>query len=162
MKKLCVFLLVALTLCLSACSSSEEPAPEWYVYFPVNSYLDGPALSGQPLAVTDTAPTVEELIHALLEGPTDPNLYSPIPDNVTLRSWSLKDGLLYLNLSEQYGGLSGIQLTLADYSFVYTLCQLEEVDGVTLTVANDPMSFRHHQILTVDDTLLTDHPEQKD
>jgi len=161
MKKSLLLLISLLLFCLSACSSSE-PAPEWYVYFPVKSYLDGPALSGQPLAVTDTEPTVEELIGQLLDGPTDPNLYSPIPSNVTLRSWSLKDGLLYLNLSEQYGGLSGIQLTLADYSFVYTLCQLENVEGVTLTVANDPMSFRHHQILTVDDALLTDTPAEKD
>ena len=161
MKKLLLLLIPVFLACLSACAS-PEPASEWYVYFPVKSYLDGAALSGQPLAVTDSEPTIEELIDRLLEGPTDPNLYSPIPANVSLRSWSLKDGLLYLNLSEQYGGLSGIQLTLADYSFVYTLCQLEDVEGVLLTVANDPMSFRHHQVLTVDDALVADTPAEKD
>lgn len=161
MKKLLFLLAVIFLLCSSACSS-PEPTQEWFAYFPVKSYLDGPALSGQPLVITDADPTVEELIDLLLEGPTDPNLYSPIPPNVSLRSWSLKDGLLYLNLSEQYGGLSGIQLTLADYSFVYTLCQLEDVEGVTIAVANDPMSFRHHQVLTVDDVILIDTPAEKD
>ena len=161
MKKLLLLLLGGLLAGLCACASPAS-AEEWYVYFPVNSYLDGFALSGQPLAVKKDTPTVEELVEALLEGPSDPNLYSPIPSGVKLRSWSLKDGLLYLNLSEQYSGLSGIQLTLADYSFVLTLCQLDGVSGVTVAVANDPMSFRHHQVLAPEDILLTDLTAEKD
>lgn len=161
MKKLFLLLMGGALACLCSCAS-PAPAKDWYVYFPVNSYLDGPALSGQPLAVKEASPSVEELVSALLEGPTDPNLYSPIPYGVKLRSWSLKDGLLYLNLSEQYGGLSGIQLTLADYSFAFTLCQLEDVEGVTVAVSNDPMSFRHHQVLTPEDILLTDLIPEKD
>ena len=43
---------------------------------------------------------------------------------------------------------------LADYTIVLTLCQLSGIEGVTISVANDPMPFRYRQTMTPDDILL--------
>ena len=53
---------------------------------------------------------------------------------MSLRSWTLNNGLLTVDFSSTYGTLSGIDLTLADYSVVLTLTQLEEVETVMITV----------------------------
>lgn len=151
------FLSLCLLLALTACSAQPVQG-DYQLYFPSASYVDGPALGCEPISLGDGALPVEALVSALLSGPQDTDLYSPFPRGVALRSWYVKDGLLHINLSEQYGGLSGISLTLADYSIALTLCQLPGVSGVSITVENDPIPFRYRQILSTDDVLLTDLP----
>ena len=151
MKKL-LCLLCALLLLLSACSAPVDEG-NWKLYFPSLSYLDGAALEWESHNF-EQEPTPDDLFSLLLSGPTDSGLFSPFPEGVFLRSWSVENGILQLNLSEQYGGLSGIRLTLADYSIVLTLCQLSGIEGVTISVANDPMPFRYRQTMTPDDILL--------
>ena len=156
MKKRFLALLCVLLLLLSACAAPEGE-DGWKLYFPAASYLDGPALVPQPLGLEET-PGPEELIRCLLAGPEGDKLYNPFPRGVSLRSWYLENDILHINLSEQYGGLSGMALTLADYSIALTLCQLPGVEGVSITVENDPMPFRYRQILSPDDVLFSDLP----
>ena len=77
---------------------------------------------------------MEELFAALMAGPTQNGLVSPFPQGVTLLSWELSDGLLTLNLSEQYGGLADVSLALADYCLVLTMSQIAGVDSVQIRV----------------------------
>ena len=98
---------------------------------------------------------VEELMEALLRGPVSGELRSPIPAGVTLRSWTLEEGVLTLDLSESYGDLSGVELTLADYCITLTMCQLQEVEGVRITAAGYALSYRSHQTLTPEEAVLT-------
>lgn len=155
MKKRFWTLLLALLL-LTSCTGPEQEG-DWKLYFPTVSYTNGPALVSQSLDLEQT-PGPEELIRLLLTGPEGDELYSPFPRGVSLRSWYLEEGVLHINLSEQYGGLSGMALTLADYSIALTLCQLPGVEGVSITVENDPMPFRYRQTLSPEDILLSDLP----
>ena len=150
--------LLALLLLLPGCSSAGKKEHDHLLYFPYASYLETFALGTQPATPKEGLPIEEALIAALLAGPSDENLVSPFPKNVTLRSWYVRDGILHLNLSEQYGGLSGIALTLADCSITLTLCQLEQITGVSITVEKDPIPFRYRQILTPQDILFTTSP----
>lgn len=154
MKKKLIFLLAALVL-LGGCQAPRERG-DFHLYFQSAAYVAGPALTPQEFSPDPDLPAAEALIAALLAGPSDATLLSPFPAGVSLRSWSLTDGLLAINLSEEYGGLSGMALTMADYSIVLTLCQLPGVEGVSITVENDPMPFRYRQVLTAADVLLTD------
>ena len=158
MKNYLLALVAALLLSLAACSSSAPPVGEYLLYFPKTSYLEPAALGTQSVDLPEGLPAEEALINALLAGPTSEGLTSPFPRNVTLRSWYLRDRVLHINLSEQYGGLSGISLTLADCSIALTLCQLEHIDGVSITVENDPIPFRYRQVLTPQDILLATAP----
>lgn len=156
MKKRLFALVCALVLLLASCAAPESE-DGWKLYFPVASYLDGPALASQPLGMEEI-PGTEDLIRRLLAGPDDDALYNPFPRGVSLRFWYQENRILHINLSEQYGGLSGMALTLADYSIALTLCQLPGIDGVSITVENDPMPFRYRQTLSPDDVLLSDLP----
>ena len=98
----------------------------------------------------DTEP-VEGLLNLLLSPPQSENLTIAITSGVTLRKWTLYNGLLTVDFSSGYGVLSGIDLTLADYSVVLTLTQLEGVEAVMITAEGEMLSFRDHQRLTAEE-----------
>ena len=113
---------LALALSLSGCGGSGDSSGV-LLYFcadPARGTPHGPAIRSQPYQGPGGA-GVEEMVDALLSGPTQGGLTSPFPEGLTLQGWSLEDGLLTLSLSEQYGGLADVSLTLADYCLVLTL-----------------------------------------
>lgn len=55
-----------------------------------------------------------------------------------------------VDLSEAYSGLAGVELSLADGCIVLTLCQLEGVEEVYITVEGRPRPFRD-QVYTRED-----------
>jgi len=157
-------LLLALALLLSACGGREEEPEEGGVrlWFTVDGGQSedchGPALDSQPYE-GEASPGPEELLTALLSGPTQEGLRSPFPQGVTLREWEWdgeRPGILLVDLSEQYGALADISLTLADYSIVLTLSQVEGVEGVEITSGGRLASYRSHQLLTGQEAVLWD------
>ena len=161
MKRFCSLALLFFLL-LSGCAGGQR-AERFSLYFLPGQAAAGPALD--PVSFTpDPALSPEDaLLSALLAGPEDDGHLSPFPEGVRVRYWSLRDGLLTVNLSEQYSGLSGIRLTLADYSIALTLCQLPQVERVMVTVENSPLAFRDRPILSPEDVLLSDAlPEEGD
>jgi len=140
-----------LLLCACTAPTPSHSDTPYHLYF--TSTLDyGPSIVSQPYEA-DAPPTPEQLIQALLSGPSQEELHSPFPSGLTLRRCSLKDNHLTVDFSEQYSGLSDISLTLADYCVVLTVCQLEGIDSVEITVSGRPLSYRSHQILTKEEAL---------
>ena len=157
-----LLLLLALLLPLSACGGGEAEAPEGPVlWFCAGEAEDhGPALSPQPY---EGELTPEALLSALLAGPTQEGLISPFPRGVTLRrcGWDEeRPGVLVVDLSEQYGALADVSLSLADYSIVLTLSQAEGVELVEITAGGRSVSYRSHQLLDPQEAVLWD--EQAD
>ena len=149
---LCALCLTA-ALALSGCGPSGGDSGV-LLYFCTDSEIHhGAAIQSQPYIGTP-GPGVEELVNALLAGPTQDGLTSPFPQGLSLQSWELEDGLLTLNFSEQYGGLADISLTLADYCLVLTLSQVEGVDTVQIQSAGHTYHSRSHQTLKAEEALL--------
>ena len=144
MKRWTMCLLLGLLLLLGSCSTAVEKGG-YQLYF-ASGLEDGSAILSEPY---------QELMEALLSGPTEEELNSPFPSGVSLRSWGLEEGVLVLNLSEQYGGLTDISLTVADYCIVLTMSQLDGVEAVEINVAGQPVSYRNHQILTREEAVLS-------
>ena len=117
MRRMLLSLVLALSLLLAGCGTGGESSGV-LLYFCTDpndhSQLHGPAIQSQPY-LGPSGPGVEELVSALLAGPTQDGLVSPFPQGLSLQSWALEDGLLTLNFSEQYGGLADISLTTAGW-----------------------------------------------
>ena len=159
-----ISILLLLILLLSACGGQERPEPEGPVlWFCTGGEDHGPALSAQPYQ-GELQP--EALLSALLAGPTQEGLTSPFPRNVTLRRcvWDEeRPGVLLVDLSEQYGALADVSLSLADYSIVLTLSQAEGVESVEITAGGRRVSYRSHQTLSAREAVLWDElAEEKD
>lgn len=151
-------LLCALLLLLTACSPAEGPDADgaaYAVYFTASS-LGGAALISEERRFPANSSLTEGLLDALLSGPAGEGLVSPIPAGTRLLSWQLDgEGVLSLDLSEQYGSLAGVDLTLADYAIALTLCQLPAVEAVSITVEGEAVAFRSHQLLRAADVILS-------
>lgn len=142
-----------LLLPMVGCSQGEEETG-LLLYYPVaDTALYGDAMGSQSSGLEGEV-DILQLMDALLSGPTDTELQNPFPAGTQIlwAGWQ-SDGVLVINLTEEYGGLMGIDLTLADYSIVTTLCQLDYVTQVQIWAANQENPFRDHQTLSMDDIL---------
>lgn len=155
--------LLLLTALAAGCGRTAEEAPPVYSVYYLSGQVDRiRALTPEERTLPPNTDPVEGLLTLLLSGPENEDLTSPIPDGVTLRSWTLADGLLTVDFSARYVSLSGVSLTLADYSVAETLCQLDGVDAVEITAEGDYLPYRDHQRLTTEDTLSLEEDEAEE
>lgn len=152
-----ILLLACAALALSACSISAQDGGDIQLWF-----SDPERTMGQVLATEAFAgeAAVEPVMAALLRGPELEVLASPFPAGTRLLGWTAEDGLLTLDLSAAYGELSGIALTLADCCITLTMCQLDGVEQVSVTVNGQPLPQRTRQILTPEDVIFTGMEEE--
>ncbi|MBE6910856.1 MAG: hypothetical protein E7474_14990 [Ruminococcaceae bacterium] len=156
--------LAALLLLLAGCAANaEQPSPDDYeLYFaaPLDTSDGGDAIRSRTLrieggAALDTASLAEKLTAALLDPAAGEGLRSPFPSGTTLQRLSVAGGRAMVDLSEQYGHLSGVDLSIADCCLTLTLTQLEGVNAVRITVNGRELPYRETQLLTAADTLLS-------
>ena len=154
----CPLLLLPL---LAACSAGEAKQPEGYVlYFPEQSFAAGTgALRPVPARLKpdpEASPQAEavKLVMELLQGPRQEDLRSAFPIGTNLRSLNVEGSRATLDFSGGYGTLSGVALTLADYSVALTLTQLPEISVVRITVRGQDLAYRDRQSFTARDVLL--------
>ncbi len=86
----------------------------------------------------------EEVMRALLSGPTDQEFSTVIPEGTELRSVHLEDGICYADLTQAL--LDGLPegedaQNLLVYSIVNTLGNLSTVNAVCLLVEGEPLSW---------------------
>ena len=169
--KRCAILLMSLVLLLvsigSCTKGKQDQGTEYVLYFLTDDGTGhGAALRSQPYPVDEGAvPTPGDLLRALVKGPTAEGLRTPFPRGVTLQSWNWDEdtpGNVQVTLSEQYGGLTDISLTLADYCIVLTLSQLDGVESVEILSQGHTASYRSHQLLSAEEVLLMDEGENRD
>ncbi len=146
--------ILALCLLLTGCAgrrgSGERKAGEYRLWFTKrHTSVESAALGSEDRAV----PNGESPLELLLRGPESEELASPFPAETVLRDSRVEEGTAYVDLSEAYGALSGAELTLADACIVLTLCQLDEVERVYITVEGEPRPYRD-QVFSPDDFLL--------
>ena len=91
---------------------------------------------------------------ALLMGSRE-GFESPIPAGTRLLGCTMVGGTVWVDFSETYGQLSGMDLTTADYCVTLTLTQLEGVHVVRITVAGRELAYRDTNLLLAGDVLLT-------
>lgn len=147
-------LVLALSLFLTGCAggrkSEEEKPGECTLWF---AAAHGSTASAALGSEKRTLSTGENPLPLLFQGPQSEELTSPFPAGTALRESRVEEGTAYVDLSEAYGGLSGAELTLADACVVLTLCQLDGIERVYITVEGEPRPYRD-QVLAPKDFLL--------
>ncbi|MGN8968519.1 GerMN domain-containing protein [Intestinimonas sp. HCP28S3_D6] len=164
MRKRILSLLCALLLLLTGCvRGGEVESGAYEVYFAAplpdsgtDSPVQGPAVQWETRRLPQDADVLSALVECLLSGPVSDGLRSPFPDGVyQVSAPTLTDGVCEVDLSERYGGLSGVDLTIADYCIALTLCQVKGVEAVSILVEGEPISYRDHQLLRESDAVLS-------
>ena len=159
---LCTLVLLVIGCAVGTATVRQEPeGPAYQLYFLERTLADadgGDALRAEERAIDDTGCTAEEtarlLLEALLRGPKDPLLESPFPKGTSLVSAERVGTELRVDLSAAYGGLSGVELSLADYAITLTLTQLPDVARVRITVLGEELDYRSRQVFLSRDVLL--------
>ncbi|MEG1858184.1 MAG: GerMN domain-containing protein [Pseudoflavonifractor sp.] len=161
MRKRCMAGLFILLLTLSSCAiftaqKTQPPEGAYRVYFAVTGERASvDAVDYEYRILPEGAPPIRTLAEAILAGPGTADLVSPLPGGVSVRSAHLGiDGQLHLDLSERYGGLSGIDLTIANACFALTFCQIPGVVNLYITVEGEPIPYQNLQTLRPEDLVL--------
>lgn len=168
MKRVMAFLLVlALLPALCACTPESGAAQDengYMLWFPVrrSSGRTDSAAMYREIRYWDSAPSAYTLAETLLRGPRDEELYSPFPSGTSIRFLRTEGDMVWLDLSAAYGGLSGFDMTLADYCIALTLCQLPEIESVKITVEGEVVHDRNRETLREGDVLLSGIEEEPD
>lgn len=160
MKKRVVCLLAALLLALLAACQPQSEAREdglrlWFA-------VPGDWQSREVTAALGSTPytgmeSVPALLTALLAGPPpDSGLVSLIPGGTGVEHWSVEGRTAYVELSDAYAQLSGIDRTIADYCVTLTLSQLSGVDRVELSAGDEGGS----RVLRVGDVIFSGAEEE--
>lgn len=157
--------LVLLLSLLCACAAQhaqemDENGYELYFLSDPNSAGGGDAIRTQEKRLTldgamETEDCVRALMEALLAGPDEPSLSSPIPEGTALKSLKVSGRRAQIDLSAQYARLTGIDLSLADYCITLTLTQLPNVNAVSIMADGRELPYRETQVLLSADTLLS-------
>lgn len=148
---------LALALVFGCAPAEEEEVQGLRLWFPIDPELRMVSAALDACPYTGESQTVPGLLNALLAGPPadEVELTGIIPAGTRVLSWSLEDRVANVELSAAYAELVGVDLTLADYCITLTLAQLEEVDGVRITVNGGGQSYRDRRVLYPEDALFS-------
>ena len=154
-------LLLCAVFALTACAQKAHlPQGNYHLYLlsQAETASGGDALVEYPIEIADegcdTQELAQKLLEALLQGTADAQYLSPFPSGTQLQELSISGKRAYVDFSANYGRLSGIDLSLADYCVALTLTQLDGVNAVTITANGHDIPYRKTQMLTAADPLL--------
>lgn len=150
MRKRVLFLFLALSLLLSLCAcAGKKSDTALRLYYPTPATDD---LTARAITSRDYhgSAGIEPLVSAQLR-----HLFG---NEVRLVDWGHVGNTVHLVLSPEYAKLSGIDLTLAESSIVLTLCQLDSISRVQISLENLP--GRIYSTRTAEDMIFTGAEEE--
>ena len=160
MKRVTLLFALALAALLWGCGETGGQDETYKVYFGTRTGEFGTsALAPEYRELKEDENPAEALVRYLLQGPEGEGFSRVIPQGTVLRGVRVENGLATVDFSARYGTLSGIELTLADYSVTMTLSQLPEVESVVTLVEGDPITYRDHERLQGEDVRLSIYRE---
>lgn len=112
----------------------------------------GDLLRTETLTLPDTGDELDAVLDAFASAAKRDSLSCALPDGVAIEGWTLENGVVTLALSDEYLALSDMSRTVTAFCAVLTLCQLEDVDAVTVTAGGETVFSG----LVPEDALLTD------
>lgn len=157
MKRL-ILLCLAAVLALAGCAPAEHGEGDYLIYGRTALETSGGSDvigAWRSTAMGETDERVASDLVRQIMAPEEEQFESPLPQGTRLLSLNIENGLATVDLSIQYAGLSGIDLTIADACITLTLCQMPAVERVCILAQGNPLPYRLRQTMTADDVLLS-------
>ena len=141
---LCFWLMPALLLSLSGCTTPDENrCTFYYLRTPENiRYGETDALVAPVFReIANEELELDYLLQLYLEGPTEEDFLSPIPKGTYLLSSAWEDDTLVLVLSREFSQLDNIQLTLAGACLAATCHDLAGAERIEVRSGEQTYEF---------------------
>lgn len=161
----CLALLCAvmvLTLCGCGGVSNGSREETFHLFYPTGEDADrggdiisSVAVGWEQEKDEDAEKQARRAVELLLADHPERGYKSPVPGDTQLQECSVSGGVARLDFSENYGQLSGMDLSVADYCITLTLSQIPGIYMVSITVDGQELAYRDKNIFTSDDVLLT-------
>ena len=156
-KVLFIFLavLMLLTGCTPAAQKTQAPVSFYYIRaeFDYNS-ADG--VIAAELRESINCADVNEILELYFRGPDDETLQLPFPTSTELISVELKDNTAVITLTDNFSGLTGMNLTLACACITHTVINLTGATQVAIKAQTRKLNGQETIIMTLEDLLLID------
>ena len=135
-----VSVLIVLLVVLLAFNKDSYDGDVISVYYlnNISSPVSEPALAMVKVPVGRSGDRVEQAVRILLSDPVEDGLSRPFPIGVNLLGIAYAGEDITVHLSEEYGELYGVALACANACTVLTLCEIEGVSTVSITVEGKP------------------------
>lgn len=157
---ICVLAALLLAACAApAESESQTEGAVIYYLAPEEEARGGDRIRSTRERLPETKSDREEaaaVVERLLAGSSDGVLESPLPEGVELLGLELRDRTAYVDLSDGFRELSGVELSLADYCLTLSLTALDSVRSVVLTAQGRSVGQQPKQVFYERDVLLSD------
>ncbi|MBR6396890.1 MAG: GerMN domain-containing protein [Lachnospiraceae bacterium] len=143
--KILSFLLVLciLTMVLAGCGKNKTGqdiiTPDSYRIYCINNGITKVAYEVKEVKADSVTDYIDLLFKELKADPSDVTLRKAIPDEVTIRDYSLENGELTVNFESNYQLITGIEEILRRTAIVKTLTQIDGVDYVAFTAGGQPL-----------------------
>lgn len=140
MKKIFGYLVGVFLLCtLSACGAKPAVEENSYQIYAVNTGETKVEVHSYKMKATDKTEMLEELIEALSKTPEKLEYKVPFAMGFEVKSTTLKEGRVQLDLSENYHSLPSTTEVLVRAAIVRTLTQLPGVRYVEIFIEGNPL-----------------------
>jgi len=139
MKRIWMFLLLALFLTACGSSGAEQEHAEYQIYY-VNKEGTGLKCQGYDTDTAEPVELVEEFLARMDEHPKDTFMHPARPEAVTINEFLIEDAFLYVDYVAEYASMDAVTEVLYRAAAVKTLVQIEEVEGVCFEIEGVPLT----------------------
>lgn len=127
-----VFLLLCTLLTLPGCKRKEEENLFYYVRKNILYGQEDGVIVPESRDIEGHEADLNYILKLYLEGPHAQELSRPFPGGTTLTELKMEDGHISVTLSDAFGRLQGIDLTLACTCIAYTCFSVSGCESVTV------------------------------
>ena len=159
-----LFFALVLLLCATACGSDNwDDSTYLRLYYPADlqqsrgsDAITHVNIDWDDMAQRDVQEQADRVM-ALLMGECHAEGFTvPVPNGARLQQCEIRNGIAYVDFSESYGMISGMDLTISDYCVALSLTQIRGVDLVSITVDGRELAYRDSSRFAAKDVLFTD------
>lgn len=152
-------LLLCTVLLLTGCTGSQPTVSSTFYYRRSTTEFDGTdgIIACENRSITSPLSDPESLLNAYFAGPQDEKLTSPFPRDSAVVRWEMRDDTLLLTMSEQFGALSGVDLSIACACICRTFTELLPVSQIQLKLSEGLLAGKSELVFSPDSFSLYDN-----